>query len=52
MFPQPSNLFEKITHFECAKVIDRGLEEPYTLDRLYKSPTEHTYRGCGKEFEE
>ena len=52
MFPKASTLIEKITHFEFAKIINRGLEEPYTVESLYESPHEHTYQGWGREFEE
>ena len=51
-FPEPGNLIDDLIHLECNKIINEGLEDPYTFKTLFKSPQKHTYEGLGKSFEE
>ena len=52
MFPKPKRIDQHITHSECEAVIKRGCEEPYDFSKLYQAPSDYTYEGKGKEFEE
>ena len=50
-FPKPKNCLQAVVHSECRELVARGAREPYTMDNLYESPQEHTYRGRGRDFE-
>ena len=51
-FPEAKTLIEHLSHSEYARIIDEGIEEPYTLKSLYEVPSRYTYQGLGKKFEQ
>ena len=51
MIPKPQSILEKIADTQYGVIIERGVEESYTLSNLFDIPTEFTAGGLGKEFQ-
>ena len=51
MIPEARTLIERIAATQYSVITERGGSSPYTFDKLYKVPKEHTAEGLGEKFQ-
>ena len=51
MIPEAKTLAQRLASTQFCVITERGRTTPYTFDRLYGVPEEHTTNGLGRKFQ-